>query len=105
MTISKKTGKILPGLRGSKKASGAVREGGERANIRAPKPAVKQMKSFRLTAEKIRRARKVLGTTTDTGTIEAALDMVVFRQELLDGLEAMAGVELIAPDAMDATRR
>lgn len=64
--------------------------------------AMKQMKSFRLATTKIKRARKILGTTTDTGTIEAALDMVVFRQELLDGLEAMAGVEILTPEEMDA---
>lgn len=90
MSKLKKTGKEPPVLRRQTKESGARQL------------AVKHMKSFRLAADKIRRARKILGTTTDTGTIEAALDMVVFRQELLDGLEAMAGIDLTSPEAMDA---
>ena len=46
-------------------------------------------------------AQRILGTPTATETIEAALDMVVFRQELVDGTRAMRGVELTSPDARD----
>ena len=72
--------------------------------LHEPKQTGKQMKSFRLAADKIKRARKVLGTRTDTATIETALDMVVFRQELLDGLGAMSGIEFILPESMDTER-
>lgn len=102
---TKNTGKAAAKVRGQK-APAAVGKVKGRAGAEtklAAQPAMKQMKSFRLTTTKIKRARKILGTTTDTGTIEAALDMVVFRQELLDGLEAIAGVEILTPEEMDAT--
>lgn len=63
---------------------------------------VKEMRSFRLAADKIRRARQILGTTSDTSTIETALDLVVFRKELLDGLAAMAGADIVTPEMLDA---
>lgn len=96
-----KTAANVPG----KKAPAAIGKVKGRGRVE-PKVAVqratKQMKSFRLATTKIKRARKILRTTTDTGTIEAALDMVVFRQELLDGLDAMAGVKILTPEEMDA---
>ena len=105
MAASKKTGKKLPGLRRSRSKPAVVRESGQRDETRSAKPTVKKMKSFRLAGEKIRRARKILGAKSDTGAIEAALDMVIFRQELLDGLDAMEGIELVTPEAMDVTNR
>lgn len=69
-----------------------------------PKPAVEQVKSFRVAADKIQRARNVLGTTTDSGSIETARDTVTFREDLLHGLEAMAGIDPTLPEAMDAAR-
>jgi hypothetical protein len=39
-------------------------------------------KTLRLTQEKLDRAKKILGTTTDTETVESALDLVVFRDEV-----------------------
>jgi len=48
-------------------------------------------KNLRLTQEKIDRAKRILGTRTETETIEQALDLVAFRQELLEGLERIAG--------------
>lgn len=65
---------------------------------RPSRPKKKELKSFRLDPRQIRAAQRVLGTATATETIETALDMVVFRQELLDGLEAMRGVDIISPD-------
>jgi hypothetical protein len=82
----------------------AVERVAEASPSRVPKLTSKHMKSFRLAADKIKRARKVLGTKTDTGTIEAALDMVIFRQELLDGLGAMSGAEFTSPESMDLKR-
>jgi hypothetical protein len=37
----------------------------------------------------------VLGTATETETIEAALDLIVFRNELVEGARAMRGANLI----------
>ncbi|MGH7460526.1 MAG: hypothetical protein ACREMA_05805 [Longimicrobiales bacterium] len=51
-------------------------------------------KNLRLHQSKIERAMKILGTETETETIEAALDLVVFRQELLEGVRAMRGARL-----------
>ena len=64
------------------------------------KPVVseKAPKTYRLSARKISAARKVLGTPTATATIEQALDLVVFRKELIDGLDAMFGVPIASFD-------
>ena len=51
-------------------------------------------KNLRLTQSKIDEAREVLGTATETETIEAALDLVVFRKELVEGIRAMRGAAL-----------
>lgn len=48
-------------------------------------------KNLRLTQEKIDRAKRILGTRTETETIEQALDLVAFRQEMLEGIERIAG--------------
>lgn len=48
-------------------------------------------KNLRLTQEKIDRAKRILGTRTETETIELALDLVAFRQEMVEGLERIAG--------------
>jgi hypothetical protein len=42
----------------------------------------------------LHRAQKVLGTTTERETVEAALDMIAFRQELLDGTRALSGLKI-----------
>lgn len=55
-------------------------------------------KTYRLNPSKVAAAQRILGTPTATETIEAALDMVVFREELIAGAKAMLGVELSAPD-------
>ena len=51
-------------------------------------------KTYRLTPEKLASAQRILGTATATEAIELALDMVVFRRELLDGTRAMLGVKV-----------
>lgn len=48
-------------------------------------------KNLRLTQAKIDKARRILGTQTETETIEQALDLVVFRKEVLDGIGRIAG--------------
>lgn len=54
----------------------------------------KVAKSYRLAPAKIARAQKILGARTATATIEQALDMIVFRQELMDGTRAIGGLEI-----------
>jgi hypothetical protein len=51
----------------------------------------KVRKHFRLSQRKIDEARKALGTKTDTETVEAALDLVTFRREVMEGLERIGG--------------
>jgi hypothetical protein len=48
-------------------------------------------KNLRLTQSKINKAKRILGTKTETETIEQALDLVVFRQEVLEGISRIAG--------------
>jgi hypothetical protein len=48
-------------------------------------------KNLRLDQAKIDKARKILGTRTETETIEQALDLVAFRDEVVSGLEKLAG--------------
>jgi hypothetical protein len=55
-------------------------------------------KTYRLSPNKVAAAQRILGTPTATETIEAALDMVVFREELIAGTRAMLGTELTGPD-------
>lgn len=52
-------------------------------------------KNLRLHQSKIDAAMALLGTRTETETIEAALDLIVFRDELTRGVEAMHGVPLL----------
>jgi hypothetical protein len=48
-------------------------------------------KNYYLDERKIRRAKAILKTDTETAAIDAALDLVVFRKEILDSLEKVAG--------------
>ncbi len=70
-----------------RKGAGVVRE------------AVKVPRTFRLRQGQIEAAQRALGAATATEAIETALDLVVFRQELIDGTRAMLGVNIIPPDA------
>lgn len=68
------------------------KRGAARAS-RAPRDdAVKRPKSYRLSEQKIAAAQEILGAPTATATIELALDMVVFRQQLIDGTAALRGM-------------
>ena len=62
---------------------------GKRVN-EAPKK-----KNLRLHQSKIDQAKEILGTATETETVEVALDLVVFRKELVEGVRAMRGVNLV----------
>jgi hypothetical protein len=50
-------------------------------------------KQFRyyLDEVKIRRVRQILGAKTETEAIDAALNLVVFKREILKSLEKVAG--------------
>jgi hypothetical protein len=48
-------------------------------------------KNYYLDENKIRRVRTILGTKTETEAIDAALNLVVFRREILKSLEKVAG--------------
>jgi len=48
-------------------------------------------KNYYLDERKIKKAKTILGARTETQAINAALDMVVFRKEILDSLEKVAG--------------
>jgi hypothetical protein len=54
----------------------------------------KVAKSYRLSPRKIALAQKVLGAPTATATIEQALDMIVFRRELIEGTRAISGLDI-----------
>lgn len=54
----------------------------------------KVAKSYRLAPGKIASAQKALGAPTATAAIEQALDMVVFRRELIEGTRAIAGLDI-----------
>jgi hypothetical protein len=60
-------------------------------------------KNLRLSQTKIDKAKKILGTKTETETIEQALDLVAFRKEVVAGLEKFAGSGLVRdPDSARA---
>jgi hypothetical protein len=48
-------------------------------------------KNYYLDERKIKRAKSILKTNTETQAIDAALDLVVFRKEILESLEKVAG--------------
>jgi hypothetical protein len=54
------------------------------------KPHLKR-KNYYLDERKIRRAKAILKARTETEAIDEALDLVVFRKEILDSLEKVAG--------------
>ncbi len=61
--------------------------------------------NYRLSPAKIARAQAILGTSTATATIEEALDAVVFRRELVDGVEHAFGIPIAEAFPDDTGRR
>lgn len=51
-------------------------------------------KNFRLDQSRLDAAREALGARTDTEAIERALDVVLFRKELVDGVDALVGATI-----------
>jgi hypothetical protein len=62
------------------------------------KGARKVPKTYRLAPDKVAAAQRVLGAATATETIEQALDLVVFRQALIDGTRSLFGLTIDPPD-------
>jgi hypothetical protein len=56
-------------------------------------------RTYRLPLSKLSAAKRALGAATATETIERALDLAVLQRELVDGTQAMLGVEITSPDA------
>ena len=48
-------------------------------------------KNYNLDERKIRRVRAILGAKTETEAIDAALNLVVFRKQILKSLQKVAG--------------
>jgi len=65
---------------------------------RRPSRKGKVRKEFWLDPKALRRAQILLGTETERDTVELALDLVAFRQELLTGVSALAGLKLARGD-------
>lgn len=55
-------------------------------------------KNLRLSQKKIDEARQILGASTETETIDRALDYVIFREEVLEGIDRIAGTGLVRDD-------
>lgn len=66
------------------------KEPGKSAKVSEAKVA----KTYRLSPKRIATAQAILGAPTATAAIEEALDLVVFRRELIDGTRAMSGLEI-----------
>lgn len=72
---------------------------------RVNEPKVAQ--SYRLSRTRIARAQAILGAPTATAAIEQALDAVVLRRELMDGVRRALGIPIAGafPDAGGDKRR
>ena len=56
-----------------------------------PTPRIRR-KNVNIDQTKLDRVRKLLGTETETEAIDQALDMILFREELVQGIERIAGI-------------
>ncbi len=48
-------------------------------------------KNYYLDEVKIKRVQKILGTKTETETLNKAMDIIMFRTELLESLKKVSG--------------
>jgi hypothetical protein len=67
---------------------------GRRALRKHPSRRGKVRKEFWLDPKALRRAQTILGAETERETVELALDLVAFRQELGEGLRTLTGLQL-----------
>ena len=66
----------------------------------ARKPRIRR-KNLNIDQTKLDRVRELLGARSETEAIDQALDMLLFREELLAGIDALAGtggVDEMFPD-------
>jgi hypothetical protein len=70
---------------------------------KSSKVSEKVAKSYRLSPRRIAAAQRILGTPNATATIEEALDLVVFREELNEGLRRAHGMDIatVFPDGSE----
>ena len=71
------------------------------ARSQAPRELTKPKKvprTFRLTPGKVELAQRILGSSSATDAIETALDMIVFRHELIEGTQAAFGIRIAPPE-------
>ena len=66
-----------------------------------PTRARKVRKNLRLSQSKLDRAKRILGTATETETVEQALDLVAFRAEVMAGVRRMAGSQSLRAGAFE----
>ena len=55
-----------------------------------PAPKIRR-KNVNIDQSKLDRVRKLLGSETETEAIDQALDMILFREEVVRGIERIAG--------------
>jgi hypothetical protein len=66
---------------------------GTRKTSAAEEP--RRRKRYHLPQDKIDDAKAILGTKTDSETIERALEIVAFQKEMLDAVDAMHGAGVV----------
>ncbi len=59
------------------------------------KGQVRVRKNMRLSQAKLTRAQRILGTATETDTVEQALDLVAFREEVTRGIRRLGGSRIL----------
>ena len=67
------------------------------AKSRLPAPAVRKRKNILVDQCNLDAAKTALGALTETATIDAALDLVVFRTEVFSALDRVAADGGFAP--------
>ena len=60
------------------------------AKPRRPAPVMRKRKNILVDQRKLDAAKTALGALTETATIDAALDLVVFRTEVFSALDRVA---------------
>jgi hypothetical protein len=63
-------------------------------STKRPKRSAPVRKNFRLDQGRLDAAREALGARTDTEAIERALDLILFRKELVDGVDVLVGTTI-----------
>ncbi len=69
--------------------------GRKRSSRREPRVS----RTYRLPLSTLRAAKRALGAATATEAIERALELAIFQRELVDGTQAMLGIEITPPDS------